>query len=95
VIAASIIRGLSADVSDVLVVSIIRAMSPLVMKAARASETSINFYQTTRRNNPEDSHLHTRRENPKYHTANILIHYVHTFKISELFRLSGGDVSYS
>jgi hypothetical protein len=23
----------------------------------RTSETSVNFYQTTRRNNPEDSHL--------------------------------------
>ncbi|KDR20298.1 Methyltransferase-like protein 9 [Zootermopsis nevadensis] len=30
----------------------------LVMEAARTSETSINFYQTTRRNNSEDSHLH-------------------------------------
>jgi hypothetical protein len=30
------------------------------MKAASTSETSVNFYQTTRRNNPEDSHLHTR-----------------------------------
>jgi hypothetical protein len=25
----------------------------------------VNFYQTTRRYNPEDSHLHTRRENLK------------------------------
>jgi hypothetical protein len=25
------------------------------MEAATASETSVNFYQTTRRNNPEDS----------------------------------------
>jgi hypothetical protein len=32
---------------------IIRAM----MVAARTSETLENFYQTTRRNNPEDSHL--------------------------------------
>jgi hypothetical protein len=31
-------------------------------------ETSVNFYQTTRRNVPEDSHLHTRRfENLKSH----------------------------
>jgi hypothetical protein len=38
----------------------------LMMEAASASETSVNFYQTTRRNNPEDSHLHiSRRENPK------------------------------
>jgi hypothetical protein len=29
------------------------------MEAASASETSVNFYQTTRRYNPEDSHLHT------------------------------------
>jgi hypothetical protein len=31
----------------------------LMMEAASTSETSVNFYQTTRRNNPEDSHLHT------------------------------------
>jgi hypothetical protein len=33
----------------------------LMMEAASTSETSVNFHQTTRRNNPEDSHLHTRR----------------------------------
>jgi hypothetical protein len=32
----------------------------LMMEAARTSETLVNFYQTTRRNNPEDSHLVTR-----------------------------------
>jgi hypothetical protein len=32
-----------------------------MMEAASTSETSANFYQSTRRNNPEDSHLHTRR----------------------------------
>jgi hypothetical protein len=38
----------------------------LMMEAARTSETLVNFYQTTRRYNPEDSHLHThRRENLK------------------------------
>jgi hypothetical protein len=37
----------------------------LMMEAASTSETE-NFYQITRRNNPEDSHLHTsRRENLK------------------------------
>jgi hypothetical protein len=30
----------------------------LMMEAASTSETSVNFYQTTRHNNPEDSHLH-------------------------------------
>jgi hypothetical protein len=40
----------------------------LMMEAASASETSVNFYQTTRRNNPDDSHLHNRRrDNLKSH----------------------------
>jgi hypothetical protein len=42
-------------VSKVLTVSII----PMMMKAASNSETSVNFYETTRRNIPEDSQLHT------------------------------------
>jgi hypothetical protein len=29
----------------------------LMMEEAITSETSVTFYQTTRRNNPEDSHL--------------------------------------
>jgi hypothetical protein len=33
----------------------------MTMEAARTSETSVNVYQTTRRNNPEGSHLYTRR----------------------------------
>jgi hypothetical protein len=37
-----------------LAVSITRA---LMMEAAGTSETSVNFYQTTWCNNPEDSHL--------------------------------------
>jgi hypothetical protein len=38
----------------------------LMMEAARSSETLVNFYQTTRRYNPEDSRLRTnRRENLK------------------------------
>jgi hypothetical protein len=41
------------DVSEVLAASIIS----LVMKAASISETSVNVYNTTRRNNPEDTHL--------------------------------------
>jgi hypothetical protein len=38
----------------VLAASIIRAIIAM-MDAASTSETSVNFYQTTRRNNPEDS----------------------------------------
>jgi hypothetical protein len=41
------------NVSEVLAASIIGAM----MEAANISETSVNFYQTARRNNLEDSHL--------------------------------------
>jgi hypothetical protein len=38
----------------------------LMMGTARTSETFVNFYQTTRRYNPEDSHLCIhRRENLK------------------------------
>jgi hypothetical protein len=55
------------------IASIIRAMIiiALMMEAARTSETLINFYQTTRCYNPEDSHLHThRRENLKSYLPN-------------------------
>jgi UDP-N-acetylglucosamine 2-epimerase len=48
------------DVSEVLA----------MMEAAGTSETSVNFYQTTRHSNPEYSHLRThRRENLKSHRA--------------------------
>jgi hypothetical protein len=44
----------------------------LMMEAAVTSEKSVNFYQTTRHNNPEDSHLHIRRsENLKSYLVNI------------------------
>jgi hypothetical protein len=33
----------------------------LIMKAAKTSETLVIFYQTTRRYNPEDSHLQVRK----------------------------------
>jgi hypothetical protein len=37
-----------------------------MMEAASTSETLVNFYQTTQRYNPEDSHFRThRRENLK------------------------------
>jgi hypothetical protein len=52
------------DVSEVLAASIIRAMT------VSTSETSENFYHTTRRNFPEDNRLHIRRrENLKSHKA--------------------------
>jgi hypothetical protein len=45
-----------------------------MMEAARTSETLVNFYQTTRRYDPEDSHLRThRRENLKSYLRNFLL----------------------
>jgi hypothetical protein len=45
----------------------------LMLEAAITFETSVNVYQTTRRNNPEDSHLCThRRENLKSHNSEEL-----------------------
>jgi hypothetical protein len=35
----------------------------LLMEAARTSETSVNFQQSTRRNNPEDGHLYIHPRN--------------------------------
>jgi hypothetical protein len=64
-------------VSEVLIASIIRAMThdlerrviTLMMEEVSACETSVNFYDTTRRNNPKDSHLHTPRcKNLKSHS---------------------------
>jgi hypothetical protein len=41
-----------------------------MMEAASTSETLVNFYQTTRRYNPEDSHIHIhRRENLKSYSV--------------------------
>jgi hypothetical protein len=44
------------------------ALIALMMETISTSETSANFYQAARRNNPEDSHLLTCcRENLKSH----------------------------
>jgi hypothetical protein len=48
------------DVSEALTASIIRTIAPM-MEGIRTSETSVNFYPTTWRNIPEDSHFHIRR----------------------------------
>jgi hypothetical protein len=57
----------------VLFSSVISAMTVLTMEAVRTSEASECFYQTTRRNIPEDKHLHAcRRENLKSQLCIIL-----------------------
>jgi hypothetical protein len=44
----------------------------LMLQAVQTSEALVNSYQSTRRYNPEDSHLHTlRRENLKSYPANM------------------------
>jgi hypothetical protein len=59
---------LLTDVLEELTASIISAILALMMEAVKPSETSVSFYQTARRDIPEDSHLHTRRrENLKSH----------------------------
>jgi hypothetical protein len=47
------------------------AMIALVMEAASTSETSVNFYQTILRNNPEESHLNYKV--PSYVIFSILM----------------------
>jgi hypothetical protein len=42
----------------------------MMIEATSTSEMSVDFYQTTWSNNPEESHLHTRRrENLKSHKS--------------------------
>jgi hypothetical protein len=48
------------DVSETLTASI-GVITDLMMEAVSTSETSVNIRQITRRNIPEDSHLHSRR----------------------------------
>jgi hypothetical protein len=48
----------------------------LMMEEARSSETLVNFYQTTWRYNPEDSHLHTNcHDNLKSYLASSCLYY--------------------
>jgi hypothetical protein len=45
-------------------------LTALMMEAASTSDTSGNFYKTSRPNIPEDSHLHTRRRETLRHHGN-------------------------
>jgi hypothetical protein len=45
-------------------VEVLPTLIALMMEAASTSETSVNVYQTTRRNNPEDSHPHEVNSTP-------------------------------
>jgi hypothetical protein len=55
------------DVAPMLIIA-------LMMEAVSTSETPVSFYETTRRNIPQDIHLHTRRrENLKSPTVVYLL----------------------
>jgi hypothetical protein len=63
------------NVSEVHITSVITAMIALMMEAVRTSETLVKSYQSTRRYNPEDSHLHGhRRENLKSYQEQFILH---------------------
>jgi hypothetical protein len=71
-------------------VEVYRHFRALMVEEASTSETLVNFYQTTRRNNPEGSHLCTRRRvNLKSHLLYIwrraqIMKHVHLAFISSL-----------
>jgi hypothetical protein len=55
-------------------------LADLMMTAASTSETSVNFYRTTRRNKTEESHLYTRRrENLVSHVHSLFV--IHSFVV--------------
>jgi hypothetical protein len=62
------------DVAPCSLVEIDLRFIAMNMEAVSNSETSVNFYETTRLNIPEDSHLHIRgRENLK---SNLRINHI-------------------
>jgi hypothetical protein len=67
-----------------------------MMEAARTSEMLVNFYQTTWRYNPEDSHVRThRRENLKSYQSGLVQWRSWLFQLicSELFSALGLNVT--
>jgi hypothetical protein len=64
-LAACIIRAIAPLIEHRVVwemfTDVTEVLAALMIGAASTSETSINFYQTPRLNNPEDSHLKTDR----------------------------------
>jgi hypothetical protein len=57
-----------------LTASINRAMMMMMMEAARTSETSVNFYETTRLHRGRQPTSHSRRENLKSHQLHFSFH---------------------
>jgi transcriptional regulator of nitric oxide reductase len=86
------VRPVTNEQSNRLKMAVFNVVAPcttLTMQAANTSVTSANFYQTTRRNNPEDNHRHTRRrENLKSHQATnwLVLVYLPTLQQLQLKR---------
>jgi hypothetical protein len=59
-----------------------------MMEAASTSETSVNFYQTTRRYNPEDNHLHTRSRENLTQFQTVLQRDIHSFDSSKHVKIN-------
>jgi hypothetical protein len=72
----------------------------MMMETVSTSETSVNFYQTTRRNIPEESHLYIRcRENLKTHLVNLsgeaTLRYVRRFEALRIpYRPDDGGIKH-
>jgi hypothetical protein len=67
------------DVAEVLAASIMRAI--LITEAASISKTSVNFYQITRRNNPEDTIFRSKfKRNMRQSTNKSITETVHAIK---------------
>jgi hypothetical protein len=54
-----VLRAVSTKMAVFWVVAPCRLVIALMMEAVQTSETSVNSCQSTRRHNPEDSHLHS------------------------------------
>jgi hypothetical protein len=54
----------------------------LMMEAANISETSVNFHQATKRNNPEDSHLYS------CHREKLKCHHCHKHHLDEVNKMA-------
>jgi hypothetical protein len=57
-----------------------------MMEAARTSETLLNFYQTTRRYNPEDSHLLTQMLLGRQKHGSVHLTAVTKYKVAVLYK---------
>jgi hypothetical protein len=76
-------------VPEVFTVSII---IDLMMESVSTSETSVNFYQTTRRNIPKDSHLKTRPHENLKSQKTIIVYSKNKAKPKYVFGKGKGDL---